>query len=146
MKNYRPKHYTPSREFYVKELKKNDKNLKSKNVSLDFLERNLDKLLKYSFKFFHPFFNDSEYESNRSYVDASKDLDRDFDTKVEQHTPRWLLSLWSFIMLFYKKIVKPNTINKLKSNAKQAIHNLKSIATNHFNLKSIKFFAFKSPP
>lgn len=146
MKNYKPKHYTPSRKFYINELKKNNKNLKSNNISLDFLESNLDKLLKYSFKFFHPFFNDDEYESKRNYFSTSKNLDRDFDNKLEEYSPQWLLSLWSFILAIYKKIVNSKPINQLKNKTKQIIHNLKSIIVNRFNLKTIKFFAFKSPP
>ena len=127
MKNYRPIHHTPSREFYVNKLKNNNENLKSKNINLDFLERNLDKLLKYSFKFFHPFFKDDEYDSNKYYMNTKSNLDGDFDIIIEKHVPQWLLSIWNFIVSIYKKIVKPNTINKLKNKAKQALLQFKKL-------------------
>lgn len=56
MKNYQ----TPSRNFYVNELKKNNKNLIKNNQRLNFLEQKLEILLAYTFKFFHPFFKDDD--------------------------------------------------------------------------------------
>ena len=146
MKNYSQNRNTPSRSFYVNELKKGGKNLKKSNYQLDFLERKLEDLLSYSFKFFHPFFNDDEYEANKNYSKPSNNLDDDFDQTIDKYLPKWIISIISLVARFYNKIIGNKTINDFVVKTKSRYKYLKNSIINKLNLKTIKFFTLKSSP
>ena len=148
MKNYTQNRNTPSRSFYINELKKTPKNLTINNNQLDFLEKKLDKLLTHSFKFFHPFFNDDEYEINKNYYKAGTDegVDDEFDKQVEKHLPKWALVLINLLNIIYNRIIGTKLIKYLTKKTIKTINNLNNIQLNKQILKTRKFFAFKSPP
>lgn len=146
MKYYSQNRNTPSRSFYVNELKKKPKNLKNKNDRLDFLENNLNKLLTYSFKFFHPFFNDEEYEANKNYYKTTNNVDEDFDQKAEKHLPNWLLTIIAFFNDLYNRITGTKVGQNLIMKIRKTINVFNNTMLNKQILKTRKFFAFKSPP
>ncbi len=145
MKTYSSNRNTPSRNFYIKELKNSSKNLKNTQNKLDFLEYNLDKLLSYSFKFFHPFFNDDEYEANRNSYKVSNDVDDEFDQVIEKHLPVWLTKLIALAVTIYNKIMGIKTVQKIIAKTQKVFIYLRG-KTIQLKIITVKFFAFKSPP
>lgn len=146
MKTYSQNRNTPSRNFYINELKKSPENLKNTQGKLDFLEDNLEKLLNYSFRFFHPFFNDEEYETNKNNYKANNDVDEDFDQTIEKHLPLWLTKVIAFLVAIYNKIMGVETVQKIIAKTQQVFIYLKNKTIVLIKLKTVKFFAFKSPP
>ncbi len=114
MENYSPNRKTPSRDFYVNELKKSNSNLTKKDTQLDFFESKLQKLLDINYNFFRPFFEDEEYESNNNYHKA----DSNFDKTIENHLLKPKTSIITLFSSIWNKIVDSKIVNNIVSKKK----------------------------
>jgi|GEM_PF-2965960 len=142
MRNYA----SPSRNYYVNELKNNRKNLNKSVNKLDLLEENLDKLLVYSFRFFHPFFKDDEYDKSNHYYSSKNDVDNDFDAKIERHLPRFILTIMAYFTKLYHKLIGKSAVKKVVTAIKKFYLGVKNKMFSKIVSKTFKIFKNKSSP
>ncbi|MCB9359721.1 MAG: hypothetical protein H6588_00330 [Flavobacteriales bacterium] len=153
MRNYQQNiNYTSSKEYYLS-LKKQKQNLNSSKQKLNKTDYALEKILTFSYNVFNPLFKD---ESNVEYKVSTikeKEIDTDFDKKLTEITPTWLLRIFNLLLLAYQKLIGKK-INKAVELIKKIIKPLYAKIAQKINLKekkeilgvlSLKYFAKTKP-
>tara|TARA_R110001592_G_scaffold95393_2_gene274885 strand:+ start:3116 stop:3586 length:471 start_codon:yes stop_codon:yes gene_type:complete len=107
MRNYQKNiNYTSSKKYYLS-LKNNKQNLNSSNKKLNKVDVTLEKVLNISYNVFNPLFKDEnshlEYKVNSSIKE--KEIDTDFDKKITELTPPWMLRVFNILLLIYQKLI-----------------------------------------
>ena len=106
MRNYQKNiNYTSSKEYYSN-LKNNNKSLNSSDLKLNKADITLEKVLNISYKIFDPLFKDEnliEYKANSTIKE--KEIDNDFDKKLTELTPSWLLRIFNILLLIFQKLI-----------------------------------------
>jgi hypothetical protein len=148
MKNYSPNRITPSKSFYVNELKKSNKNLINKSNQLDFLEKKFQKLLDMNYNFLRPFFENDDDLIAENYKSNSfkKDVDADFDEKIEAILPTWINRLIALFISIYHRLIRTKVVQSLVKLTKKAVYYFIKLLSTTKHLKTIKFFTLKSSP
>lgn len=105
MKNYQNYNQYTSSKAYYSDLKNQNKNLNSSKYNLNKLEKGLQKILHFSYNFFNPIFKGEDIVEYRN-INLKDELDNDFDKKITNHSPTWLIKIVSLLMTIYNKYFK----------------------------------------
>ena len=146
MRNYNQNnYYQTSKEYYTNVLQNENKNLNLSNKNLDFLDFYLEKLLKTSYNYLCPIFNDQKTNTNYSNFN-SNNIDKEFDQQVQSRMPVWAKPIIDFLITIYHFIFPKKIIHFIKKmNANYSSTNSRDSYIPK-QKKADKFFTFKSPP
>ena len=144
MKNYSTKEtYQTSKEYYLKVLKKEKINLNSNKDKLNIFDQQLEKLLAVTYRFFNPFFAADDVPTTYKNEYSNKNIDDEFDEKIQRQIPRWLQVVIDFFEKIYRILFPTkklcslvNLIKKFSVTNNSNNFSLLKILTNFFTLNS----------
>ncbi|TXB65877.1 hypothetical protein FRY74_04720 [Vicingus serpentipes] len=115
MRNYQQKtQYTSSREYYSS-LKNEEKNLNSSKIVLNKTDKVLENILDKTYKVFNPIFKDqNQLELDHISTRKEKEIDSDFDRKIIEFTPSWIISVFNVLFIIYQKLIGKKITKNLK--------------------------------
>lgn len=115
MRNYQQKtQYTSSREYYSS-LKNEEKNLNSSKITLNKTDKVLENILDKTYKVFNPIFKDeNQLELDHISTRKEKEIDSDFDRKIIEFTPSWIISVFNVLFIIYQKLIGKKITKNLK--------------------------------
>ena len=122
MRNYQQKtQYTSSREYYSS-LKNEEKNLNSSKIALNKTDKVLENILDKTYKVFNPIFKDeNQLELDHISTRKEKEIDSDFDRKIIEFTPSWIISVFNILFIIYQKLIGKKITKNLKVLKKSSI-------------------------
>jgi hypothetical protein len=137
MRNYQQNiNYTSSKEYYLS-LKKQKQNLNSSKQKLDKADYALEKILTFSYNVFNPLFKDESNIEYKTRAIKEEEIDTDFDKKLTEITPSWLLKIVNLLLLIYQKLIGKK-INKAVKLIKKIVKPFSTKIVQKINLKEKK--------
>lgn len=144
MKNYNQNNtYQTSKEYYYQVLKKEKINLNSSKEQLNVFDQQLEKFLEITYQFFNPFFAADDVPKIYKNEYSNRNIDKEFDEKIQHQIPAWLQAIIDFFMSIYRLLFPTKKLRSLVEGIKNfsvtnKFHSLSisKILTNFFTLNS----------